>query len=99
MAWKIYDDSIQMIDMRFQFLPDFFRWRGRCYHVESIDRCWTVSRRRWRHRTERRYFQVQSSGGTFELFQDLKSGTWHLRRAILLPARAPIVRHAAPAWR
>lgn len=99
MRWKIYDEAVEMMDLQFRFLPHIFRWRGRCYEVESVERCWTVSRRRWRYRVERRYFKAQCAGGTFELYQDLRSGAWRLRRARLMALPVPVVRSTAPAWR
>ena len=99
MNWKIYDESVEMMERRFGFFPRVFCWHGRCYRVQSVDRSWEISRWRWRRRMERRYFQVECAGGTFELYQDLKTGTWHLRRARLGPARVSVARQTAPAWR
>lgn len=84
MGWKIYDESVEIVEQRFQYFPRRFRWRGRHYVVDAVERCWTVSRLRWRRRVERRYFQVQCIEGRFELFQDLRTGAWHLRRAKLV---------------
>ena len=91
MSWKIYDDTVEMVQRRVQYFPDVFRWRGRCHRVQSVRRCWTVARRGWRGRIERHFFQVECAEGEFELFQDVQDGTWHLRRARLAPARAPSV--------
>ena len=91
MSWKIYDDTVEMVQRRFQYFPDVFRWRGRCHRVQSVRRCWTVARRGWRGRIERHFFQVECAEGEFELFQDVQDGTWHLRRARLVPVRAPSV--------
>ncbi len=99
MSWKLYEESVEMQGLRYHFLPQLFRWRGRYHEVDSVDRCWTVSRRRRGGRMQRRYFQVQCGEGVFELYQDLLTGTWHLRRAMLAPARAFVVRRYAPAWR
>jgi hypothetical protein len=99
MNWKIYDEAVDMMKQRFRFSPHVFRWRGRYYHVEAVERCWTVSRRRRRRRMERRYFQVQCAGGTFELYQDLKIGTWHLRRARLSSAPVSVVWPTVPSRR
>lgn len=98
MRWKIYDEAVDMMKQRLQFFPEVFRWRGRCFTVEAVDRCWTVSQRRWRRREPRRFFQVRCAGNTFELFQDLGCGTWHLRRASLSTVAAPATRQVAPGW-
>ncbi len=99
MNWKIYDEAIELLERRFQYFPRLFRWRGRRYQVEAVERCWTVSRRRWGRRVERRFFLVQCADGTFELFQDLRANTWHLRRAKPAPVPVGAVRRVAPAWR
>jgi hypothetical protein len=98
MRWRIYDEAIELLEQRFQYLPRVFRWRGRRYSVEVVRKCWTTSRWRWRGRVERRFFQVQCAEGGFELFQDLRSGTWRLRRARFFSARALAVRRVSPAW-
>lgn len=99
MAWKIYDDTIEMVQRRFQYFPDVFAWRGRRHRVQSVRRCWTVSRRGWKRRVARHYFEVECAEGEFELYQDAQHGTWHLRRARLAPMRMPVVRQPVPASR
>jgi hypothetical protein len=99
MAWKIYDEAVEMEQRRFQYFPRVFRWRGRRYEVETVERCWTVSRRGWKRRVERHFFQVRCSEGDFELYQDVRTGIWHLRRARMAKAPVSAVRGIAPAWR
>jgi len=89
MRWRIYDEAVQMIRRRFQFFPEAFCWRGRQFRVQEVQRSWVVTRPGWRQPVERRYYQVQCTSGTFEIYQDLRAGTWHLRRARLHPARIP----------
>ena len=98
MLWKIYDDPLEMLEMRYRFLPSLFRWRGRHFRVEVVEDTWDVTRRHWHSPRRRRYYQVQAAGSTFEIFQDLLRGTWHLRRARLGAARFPTVRGTTPAW-
>jgi hypothetical protein len=95
MSWKIYDEAVEMVQRRFQFFPRVFRWRGQRYEVEAVARCWTVTRRVWRGRIERRFFHVRCAEGDFELYQDIRAGTWHLRRASLGAARVPLARPVA----
>ncbi len=95
MGWRFYDEAVEMMQRRFAYFPRLFRWRGRCFEVESVDRCWAVQRRG--RRPARRFFRVRAADGTFEVYRDLEAGTWHLRRARLLPAGAPAVRPALPA--
>jgi hypothetical protein len=96
--WKIYDERVHVLKQRCGFFPDLFLWRGRQYQVHAVERCWVVSRRGWQRRVQRRFFQVQCAAGTFELFQDLREGTWHVRRALLHTTRVRAVRRPAPAW-
>ena len=91
MGWKVYDEAVEMQGLRHNYLPQLFRWRGRLYDVDSVERCWTTGRRR--------YFRAQCGPGVFELYQDLGLGTWHLRRVRLAAARVVAVRRFAPAWR
>jgi hypothetical protein len=99
MKWKEYDEAVEMIDLRYRFLPRLFRWRGQVHNVEWVERNWTQSQRRAKQRAERRFFRVRCASTALELYQDLRSGTWHVHRARLLPAHAPMIRQAAPAWR
>lgn len=89
MAWKTYDEAIDVIERRHQFFPRAFRWRGRRYEVESVERCWTATRP-----GARRYFRLQCAAGAFDVFQDLAAGTWHVRRVRWAqePARVPLAR-------
>lgn len=98
MGWKIYDEPLEMIDRRFQYFPRRFRWRGEQYRVQQVQECWTVSRRGWRQRVERHFFCVECAEGAFELFQDVRDNTWHLRRAKLSTAPPRWLQHTAPAW-
>lgn len=99
MGWKIYDDRVEMVRRRFRYFPDLFRWQGRSHRVQSVHRCWTVVRPGWRRRTERHYFEVECAEGDFELYQDVRDGTWHLRRARLVSTPVAVVRQPAAASR
>lgn len=88
MSWRIYDEAIEMLERRHSYFPKAFRWRGQRYDVRAVQRCWTAARSGWRRRTDRHFFQVQCAEGSFELFQDLRDGTWHVRRACLTAVRA-----------
>jgi hypothetical protein len=91
MGWKIFDEPVQLVSLRFRYLPRAFVWRGQRHEVESVEQCWTVSRVGWSRRVQRRFFRVRCSAGRFELYQDLRVGTWHLRRARLTPLPVPAV--------
>jgi hypothetical protein len=98
MGWKIFDEAVDMVDRRFRYLPHIFRWRGQRYEVETVERCWTVAKSAWRRRVERRFFRVRCGEDTFELYQDLRTSTWHLRRARLASGQALPVRRMLPVW-
>ncbi len=94
MGWRFYEEAIEMMQRRFGYFPQLFLWRGRVYEVDSVDRCWEVRRRR--ARSPRRYFRVETGGWTFDLYRDLDSGTWHLRRARWHPASVAAQRVILP---
>jgi len=98
-TWQLFDEPVELIEQRFRYFPRLFRWRGQRYEVESIDRCWVVARPGWRRRVERRFFRVQCGSGTYDLYQDLRTGIWHLRRARLGAVQATSRRQAVLAWR
>jgi hypothetical protein len=91
-------EKIFMDRKRFGYFPQRFIWRGRHYEVYAVERCWTVSRRRFRRESDRRCFRVccvdaragmrsrssrpGASEGTFDLFQDLGTGRWYLDRVV-----------------
>jgi hypothetical protein len=99
MDWRFYDEAVELLGLRFNYLPQLFRWRGRFHEVEAVERCWTVARGRRGDGIQRRYFRVQCGDGSYELYQDLVMGTWHVRRARNAPRRAWGVRRLASAWR
>jgi hypothetical protein len=99
MGWQVHNEAVEVVDKRFAFFPQALRWRGRFYEVDSVERCWTVLRRGWWRRADRRHFLVQCTSGSFELYQDLENGTWHLRRVLVHPARVAGARRLAAAWR
>ncbi|MBN1953818.1 MAG: hypothetical protein JW900_02100 [Anaerolineae bacterium] len=72
-------DAVQMRRRRHGYFPHIFVWRGREYRVQAVERCWTVSRRRWGNQVAGHYFRVRCQEGTFDLFQDARAGTWHMR--------------------
>jgi hypothetical protein len=98
MHWKIYDETVDMVGRRFGYFPHVFRWQGHRYEIDAVERSWTVTRRGWRRHVERRFFLVRCGEGVFEIFQDLETGIWWLRRARLVSARSLPVRRMAPAW-
>jgi hypothetical protein len=76
------NELIEVSDTRFNFFPKTFFWRGKAHHVRSVDRCWTVSRRRWLSTVERHCFRVRTASAIYELHQDLAQNLWYLDRVI-----------------
>jgi hypothetical protein len=74
--------SVEMRKRRHGYFPDVFRWRGREYRVEAVERCWTISQRGRGGRVEGHCFRVRCRRDTFDLFQDARAGTWHMRRRV-----------------
>lgn len=72
-------EAIDMRSRRHGYFPELFVWRGRRYHVDAVERCWTVSRRKLSGRVERHCFRVRCRQGTFDLYQDLRYDTWHMQ--------------------
>lgn len=75
-------DAIDMRSRRHGYFPKLFVWRGRRYHVDAVERCWTISRRGRDGRVERHCFRVRCPEGTFEVFQDVRHNTWHMQRQV-----------------
>lgn len=66
------DNTIQMIERRFNFFPKTFRIGGDTHTVKHVERCWTQP-----GRTPRLYFRVHTTAGNMVLYQDVNANTWH----------------------
>jgi len=89
-------EKIQMNKKRHGYFPQQFTWRGRRYRVHAVESCWTVSRKRLGNKVERLCFRVRCAAdggqngrsgravleGTFDLYQDLSTSTWHLEKVV-----------------
>ena len=73
-------EAVEIQEKRFGYFPKTFRWRGRQYHVEAVERCWTVTNNRRSRSMEnpRLYFRVRCPEGAFDLIQDVRVNAWHL---------------------
>jgi hypothetical protein len=70
-------EPVDLVEQRYNFLPQRFRWRGDLRRVRAVARVW--ERPGAAARPARRYFAVTCcQGGTYVLFQDLRVGTWHM---------------------
>lgn len=97
MKWQQVDEAVEILQKRFQYFPQVFRWRGGHYTAQSVEKCWTVCRTGWRRQVERHYFRLRCSEGRFELYQDVRDNTWHLGRAMLGVRSGAAVRQSARA--
>ena len=77
---SIINEPIDVFDTRFNYFPKTFLWRGKTHHVRSVDRCWTVSRRRRLNRVECHCFRVRTADATYDLHQDPARDLWYLDR-------------------
>ncbi len=67
------EQTVEIQEKRFGYFPKAFRWQGKRYDVQAVERCWTRAQR-----APRLCFRVRCAEGTFDLFQDIRADTWHL---------------------
>lgn len=88
-------EPVEMRQRRHNYFPHVFAWRGQEYHVDAVERCWTIShcvRIGW---VEGHCFRVRarpnvrlsghaqsSQASVFDLFQDAQTGIWHMQRQV-----------------
>ncbi len=58
--------------------PGLFRWQGKTYHIDTIERIWRSSQGRY---SGRRVYLVRSRGRRFTLHFDQRLKRWSLARA------------------
>ncbi len=66
-------EAVEIQEKRFGYFPKRFRWRGKVYDVEQVERCWTTMKR-----NPSLCFRVRCCDGVFELFQDVHANTWEV---------------------
>ena len=66
-------EAVEMLERRFGYFPNRFRWRGKTYDVDGVERCWTSMRR-----NPRLCFRVRCREGVFELAQDVRLNKWEV---------------------
>lgn len=64
------------------YFPKSFLWRGQRHQINSIEKCWTVSRRDWLGRVEKHCFKVRTAEAMFVVYHDLARNAWYLERVI-----------------
>ncbi len=88
--------TVEILECTFGYFPKRFRWRGRPFMVDRIERIWCV-RRAWPRRIARRQFVLRTPEGVFQISHDLVGGQWTARRIPRLRARVPL--GAENTWR
>ena len=64
---------VQIQEKRFGYFPKTFRWRGKEYAVQRVERCWNAPR------TDAHVcFRVRCEEGVFDLYQNVHNNTWRL---------------------
>jgi hypothetical protein len=96
-VWTRYREPVEMIRRRYGYFPEVFRWRGRRFTLDTVEDSWLAPHRPWQRTPARRFFRASGGDGEFELYQDLRAGTWHLHRARFQPAPATAARSFLPA--
>lgn len=88
------EQPVEVQEKRFGYFPKAFRWHGKRYDVQAIERTWARGFAAWNQavprddslknrakrsrRVPRLYFRVRCRDGIFDLCQDLRADTWHL---------------------
>lgn len=67
-------EAVEIQEKRFGYFPKVFRWHGKRYDVQAVERCWTVAKH-----APRLCFRVRCDEGMFDLYQDVRGNTWHLK--------------------
>lgn len=65
--------AVEVQEKRFGYFPQVFRWRGKRYTVDAVERCWNAT-----HHAPHLCFRVRCDQGVFELYQNLRDNTWRL---------------------
>jgi hypothetical protein len=69
-------EAVEMLERRFGYFPRRFRWRGKVYEVDGVERCWTSMKN-----TPRLCFRVHYREGRFDLSQDIRLNKWEVALA------------------
>jgi hypothetical protein len=73
-------EAIEMVERQFGYFPQSFRYRGRRYGVQAVERCWTTPGRGGR--VQHHCFRVRCGEDTFNLYRDARHHTWRLQRVV-----------------
>ncbi|MBI5652397.1 MAG: hypothetical protein HZC40_18415 [Chloroflexi bacterium] len=65
--------AVEIKEKRFGYFPKVFRWHGKHYDVQAVERCWTHAKS-----APLLCFRVRCNEGIFDLYQNVRDNTWHL---------------------
>ena len=65
--------AVEIQEKRFGYFPKVFRWRGKRYDVQAVERCWNATRS-----APQLCFRVRCREGLFDLYQNVRDNTWRL---------------------
>lgn len=65
--------AVEIQEKRFGYFPKTFRWRGKQYAVQAVERCWHATRL-----APQLCFRVRCHEGLFDLYQNIRDNTWQL---------------------
>jgi hypothetical protein len=66
-------DAVEIQEKRFGYFPKVFRWRGKRYYVQAVERCWNATKS-----APQLCFRVRCRDGLFDLYQNVRDNTWRL---------------------
>jgi hypothetical protein len=65
--------AVEIQEKRFGYFPKVFRWRGKRYDVQAVERCWNATAA-----FPQLCFRVRCHEGSFDLCQNVRDNTWRL---------------------
>jgi hypothetical protein len=72
------DEPIALLELRYNYQPRAFRWRGMTHAIYQVERRWAEVALPWRP-AQRQYWRVRCQDGRrYDIYQDLRANTWHL---------------------
>ena len=72
------DEPIALLELRYNYQPRTFRWRGMTHAINLVERRWADAGLPWRP-ADRQYWRVRCQDGRrYDIYQDLRANTWHL---------------------
>lgn len=87
--FRVSNETVKVTELRYEYFPATFVWRGQSYQVSAVRRCWTSVRRDLAGRpNEYHHFRVSTSEGTFVLTRDWQRDRWVIEPDAELERRA-----------